>query len=137
MFSRMKWGTSWRMGLQIAAGWAALAAEELGYGICFIALYENPCPVAELLQLPKYTLPAVALAVGRPAERPQPRRRQSPVALRDNEIYSPTVIKSEALLKTYGNRAGLLLLHLFGPEGYYSIGNTMLRPCVEKQGFTL
>ncbi len=121
----------------IAAGWAALAAEELGYGVCFIALYSNPCPVAEILQLPRYTIPAVALTVGKPAESPQPRKRQPLETLSDSDIYSPAAVKAEALLKVYGSKAPTLFRHLFGPEGYYQVGNMLLRSCLEKQGFQL
>lgn len=54
----------------IAAGWAALAAEDLGYGVAFIAIYSNPCKVAEIIGAPEFTLPAVGLVVGKPGENP-------------------------------------------------------------------
>ncbi len=71
----------------IIAGWAGLAAESLGYGITFIAVYSNPCRVAEILGLEEYVVPVVGIALGRPAESPGPRPRQDPVSVYGIDVW--------------------------------------------------
>jgi FMN reductase (NADPH)/FMN reductase [NAD(P)H] len=59
----------------IAAQTAVLAAESLGIGSCYIGdILENGETVAELLRLPRYTVPVAMLCFGRPKVqgRPQP-----------------------------------------------------------------
>jgi len=116
----------------IAAGWALLAAESLGYGGCIVALYNNPCNIAEVLQLPPRTLPVIGLALGRPAEKPAKRRRQPMNTMVDWEIYGPSVVKAEKMLETYGAKAAPLFRHLFGPEGYYPMASEMLEACISR-----
>lgn len=51
----------------IAAQTAVLAAESLGIGACYIGdILENGETVAELLRLPRYTVPVAMLCLGRP-----------------------------------------------------------------------
>jgi FMN reductase [NAD(P)H] len=121
----------------IMAGWAMLAAESMGYGGVFVALYENPCAVAEILEMPRYTIPAVGLALGRPAEHPAPRRRQRLEALAPHETYGDVEEKAEAVLEVYGDRARRLFSYIFEPEGYYASATERLLLCLEKQGFSL
>ncbi len=121
----------------IASGWAALAAESLGYGIVFVALYENPCSVAEIIGAPKYVVPTVGLAVGRPAEKPEPRRRQPLETLVDYEQYGSPERKAKGVLETYGSRAMKLFTYIFDAEGYYKEASERIRLCLEEKGFSL
>ena len=60
----------------IAGAHLAVAAEALGYGICWIGgLLNRVDEVVRLLNLPRGVLPVSGLVVGVPAERPQPRPR--------------------------------------------------------------
>lgn len=53
----------------IAAQNAAVAAEALGYGICYIGgLRNNPDLIAEMLGLPPLVMPVFGMTLGRPAE---------------------------------------------------------------------
>lgn len=66
----------------IAAQTAALAAESLGLGICYIgSIRNNPAPVIELLRLPRLTFPVTGMTLGWPAGEPpiRPRLPQSAV----------------------------------------------------------
>ncbi len=122
----------------IASGWAAIAAETLGYGITFIALYENPCPVAEALGLPDLVVPAVGLTIGRPAEAPKPRPRQSLETLVDYNHYTGPEEKAEALresLDTYAGRASRLFSYIFSPGGYYERASRNMAHCLREKGF--
>ena len=56
----------------IAAQTAALAAESLGIGSCYIGdIVENAELHRQLLALPRYTFPAALLCFGKPATRPE------------------------------------------------------------------
>jgi nitroreductase len=118
----------------IMAGWGLLAAESLGYGGVLVALYENPCPVVELLDMPKYTIPAVGLALGRPAENPAPRPRQRLEALAPRGSYGSVEEKAKALIEAYNGKARRLFTYVFSPDGYYATASERLRFCLEKQG---
>ncbi|MET1127885.1 MAG: nitroreductase family protein [Thermoproteota archaeon] len=120
----------------IASGWAALAAESLGYGVTFIAVYWRPCQVAEVLGLPKYVVPAVGLTIGRPASKPAPKKRQSREAFADVDSYGSAEAKAKAVLEVYGEKAERLFREvLFGPEGYYEEFARNMRACLEEKGF--
>lgn len=59
----------------VAAQTAALAAESLGIGSCYIGdIIEDWETHQEMFDLPQYTFPAVLLCLGRPAERPLKKR---------------------------------------------------------------
>ena len=118
----------------IMAGWAMLAAESLGYGGVFVALYENPCAIVELLNLPRYTVPVVGLALGRPAEKPAPKKRQRLDALVAWDEYGNADEKAEAVLEVYGERARRLFTYVFSPDGYYRTASERLLFCLGKQG---
>jgi FMN reductase (NADPH) len=60
----------------IAAQTAALAAESLGLGICYIgSIRNNTREVIDLLALPKLVFPITGMTVGWPASQPSPRPR--------------------------------------------------------------
>lgn len=60
----------------IAAQTAAMAAESLGLGICYIGgIRNNPKDVIELLQLPRLVFPITGMTMGWPAVEPRLRPR--------------------------------------------------------------
>ena len=60
----------------IAAQNAAIAAESLGYGICYLGTTLAAAPkLIEFFELPPGVFPATTLVVGRPDEDPEPRAR--------------------------------------------------------------
>ena len=122
----------------IAAGWAALAAESLGYGTVFIALYSNPCRVAEILRLPELVLPIVGLCVGRPAEKPglKPRHPMEAFAATNSYIGLGDAVV-EALASLYGEKTVKLYRHVLGRGGYYESVGRRLLDCLERRGFRL
>src|SRR5208337_225629 len=62
--------------VSIAAQTAALAAESLGLGICYIgAIRNNPREVINLLALPRLVFPVMGMTVGWPAAKPYIRPR--------------------------------------------------------------
>jgi nitroreductase len=59
----------------IAAQTAALAAESLGIGSCYIGdIIENWETHQQMFDLPRYTIPAVLLCFGKPADKPLKKR---------------------------------------------------------------
>lgn len=119
----------------IMSGWAALAAESLGYGITFIAVYSNPCRIAEILGHPKYVLPAVGLTIGRPAEHPEPRPRQPAEAViaRDAQALEG---RGASVLEAYQpGRRTRLFKYVFTEGGYLDRVSERLIECLKKQGF--
>jgi FMN reductase (NADPH) len=82
----------------IAAQTAALAAESLGLGICYIGSIRNhPREVIELLALPHLVFPVTGLTLGWPASRPFLRPRLSLEAMLHWERYDPQA-DAEALV---------------------------------------
>lgn len=74
----------------IAAQTAALAAESLGLGICYIgSIRNNPAQVIELLGLPRLTFPVTGMTVGWPAAEPPIRPRLPLSAVLHWERYDP------------------------------------------------
>lgn len=72
----------------IAAQNAALAAESLGLGICYIgAIRNHPQEVIELLALPRLTFPIVGMTVGWPARTPRQKPRLPLEAVLHWETY--------------------------------------------------
>ncbi len=118
----------------IASAWASIVAEELGYGITFIALYSNPCRIAKILGLPKYVLPAVALTIGKPARRPGLQPRQPVEALIDHEKYGDTVKKADAML---GDRELMakyrrVIELTLKPNTYYDLVGEEMYKCIRE-----
>jgi len=73
----------------IAAQNAALAAESLGLGICYIgSIRNNPVEIIELLELPEYVFPITGLTVGWPEKPPMIRPRLSQEAILHWENYN-------------------------------------------------
>ncbi len=84
----------------LAAQNITLAAESLGYGICYIgAVQNNPCKIAGLLKLPKYTYPLFGLTIGVPDEKPRKRIRLSVDTILHKEFYEGD--KSDNVIDTY------------------------------------
>jgi FMN reductase (NADPH) len=74
----------------IAAQNAALAAESLGLGFCYIgAIRNNPHEVIQLLNLPRLTFPLVGMTLGWPVETPMIRPRLPIDAVLHWEQYNP------------------------------------------------
>lgn len=73
----------------IAAQNAALAAESLGLGICYIgSIRNNPREVIELLGLPRLVFPVVGMTVGYPEKPPHLRPRLALEAILHRERYN-------------------------------------------------
>lgn len=73
----------------IAAQNAVVAAESLGIGSCYIGdILENGEIHADLLGLPRYTLPVAMVVFGRPAAPIEPRPRQSDHVVHTNTYRS-------------------------------------------------
>ncbi len=74
----------------IAAQNAALAAESLGLGICYIGGIRNhPDQIIQLLDLPPRVFPVVGMTVGWPARPPRKRPRLPLSAVLHHETYQP------------------------------------------------
>ena len=72
----------------IAAQNAALAAEALGYGICYMGTTLASVPaLIEFFRLPELVFPATTLVVGTPAEDPAPRARLPMAGIVHDERY--------------------------------------------------
>ena len=73
----------------IAAQTAALAAESLGLGICYIgSIRNNPQAVIELLALPRFVFPVTGMTLGWPAAAPRIRPRLPTQAVLHWETYN-------------------------------------------------
>ena len=84
----------------IAAQTAALAAESLGLGICYIGgIRNNPAQVIELLALPPLTFPITGMTVGWSAKQPPVRPRLPLQAVLHWERYNRTA--EDAALAEY------------------------------------
>jgi len=120
----------------IMSGWAALAAESLGYGITFIAVYSNPCGMAEALGLPGGLIPVVGLTIGVPAESPEPRKRQGPQAVYsvDNRV-PPVEERAREVARVYGDRAARLFRVVLSPGGYLERVGRAVHECLKKKGY--
>lgn len=84
----------------IAAQTAALAAESMGLGICYIgAIRNHPEAIIELLALPRLVFPITGMTVGHPAARPPIRPRLPTRAVLHWENYDAS--GEEALVAEY------------------------------------
>ena len=80
----------------IAAQNAAIAAESMGLGICYVgSIRNNPHEVIQLLGLPRLVFPIVGMTVGYPAQPPRLRPRLPLQAILHRECYNPN--QDEAL----------------------------------------
>jgi FMN reductase (NADPH) len=74
----------------ITAQNAALAAESLGLGICYVgSIRNNPREVIQLLGLPRLVFPVVGMTVGIPEKPPMVRPRLPLQAILHRECYNP------------------------------------------------
>lgn len=84
----------------IAAQNAALAAESLGLGICYIGgIRNNPAGVVKLLDMPRLTFPITGMTLGWPAADPPIRPRLATEAVLHWEQYDTT--QQDRLLHEY------------------------------------
>ena len=84
----------------LAAQNAALAAESLGLGICYIGgIRNNSQAVIDLLALPRLVFPVVGMTVGWPEAAPVVRPRLAPSAVLHWERYDPQ--PGDAALREY------------------------------------
>jgi len=82
----------------IAAQNAALAAESLGLGMCYIgSIRNNTARVIELLGLPRLVFPVVGMTLGWPAAQPLVRPRLPVSAVLHWEKYDPQPKDAEML----------------------------------------
>ncbi len=78
----------------------ALAAESLGYGICYIGgIRNNPEEVSELLHLPDKVYPVFGMTIGVPDQEREVKPRLPVEAILHENTYD--VAKYESLLETY------------------------------------
>ncbi len=72
----------------LAAQNAVVAAESLGYGICYIGAVRNdPQTVADLLELPDHVYPVFGLCIGVPAQDPEVKPRLPIGLVLREEVY--------------------------------------------------
>ena len=140
----------------IAAQNAALAAEALGLGICYIGGIRNrPLDVVELLELPRHAFPITGMTVGWPAADPPLRPRLDTATVLHMERYDRT--REDELLLAYdqamiatGIYQGRQVPAPGAPEAMQDYGwlehsarrvsqpaRTDLREAIEQQGFDL
>ena len=125
------------LGAGISSASAAIAAEAMGYGVVFIALYVNPCEVADAIEAPAYVLPVVGLAVGKPLETPAPRPRQPLEAFASTDAYGDPGEKARLIIGEMGERLAKLYSKVISTSGYYSGIGGAIAGCLEKKGFRL
>lgn len=135
----------------IAAQNAALAAESLGLGICYIgAIRNNPQAVIELLALPRLTFPVVGMTIGWPAHTPRVKPRLPLEAVLHWETYNPD---QDEALRSYDREMASSGIYARLPLSEEERGDygwlehsarrasqaqrTNLREILEKQGFDL
>ena len=126
----------------IAGAHLAMAAEALGYGICWIGgLLNQVDEVVELLDLPPGVLPISGLVVGVPAERPDPRPRlpQEMVVHEDSyREYDPEELEAGYAAMAPFSRKGdwlPLLKHYFAAGGVMEERDAVYGRAAARQGF--
>ncbi len=122
----------------IMAGWAGLAAESLGYGVAYIAVYGSSCKVADILGLPSLVVPVVGIVVGVPGEDPpiRPRQpRESVVGV--NGYGEPPDRRGEGVASVYGARAQRLFNAVTSPGGYLDRVGRSLIECIRERGYRM
>jgi len=134
---------------------AALAAESLGLGICYIGYIRNiPLQVIELLGLPPLVFPVTGMTVGWPAKPPHLRPRLPLEAVLNWETYKPTknetLLSYDQVMRATGIYKGRQVPVPGKPETMEDYGwlehsarrasaaeRTDLRAALERQGFAL
>ncbi len=121
----------------------AVAAQALGYGICFVGAVQNrPAEVAEILKLPEGVLPLFGLCIGRPAEPlPGEKPRLPPGALfMENAYIEPDDALLAACLSAMESKKKPMAwpeqLNLyFGKGGIFERREEEIRKAMARQGF--
>jgi len=139
----------------IAAQNAALAAESLGLGMCYIGSIRNePEAVIELLRLPPLTFPVVGMTLGWPAKEPKLKPRLPLQAILHWETYNTdqdaTLLEYDRTMAETGIYAKRQIAYPGKPEWMEDYGwlehsarraalaaRTGIRAVLEKQGFGL
>ncbi len=125
---------------------AALVAESMGLGMCFIGGIRNrPREVIRLLELPEHVFPISGMTLGWPAEDPEPRPRLPLEAIlhrerynRDQQAYLEAYDRVTRERGMYRRRDGQVLGWLDVAARKASRGGRdHLRPILEEQGFPL
>ncbi len=128
----------------LAAENMAIAAESLGYGICFIgAIMNAPELIIELLGLPEKTFPLFGLVIGVPDEKPSKRPRIPLEYLVHENHYRD--YDNHDLQRIYEamnpiTRRGdylRLIKRYAGPGGYFEMRNELIRELARKMGFNV
>ena len=128
----------------LAAENMALAAESLGYGICFIGAVQNAADrIIDLLKLPPHTYPLFGLTIGVPAENP-PTRPRLPLDLMIHEgqyrSYSEEDMeRAYREMAPYSRRRDWLrMLKRYAAEGgYFEAREGYMRELFRKMGFNI
>ncbi len=127
----------------VAGRGMAVAAQALGYGICFVGAVQNrPAEVAEILKLPDGVLPLFGLCIGRPAEPlPAQKPRLPPEVLfmengylePDDSLLSACLSAMESKKKPMAWPEQLALY--FGRGGIFEKREEEIRRAMARQGF--
>ncbi len=127
----------------IAAQNMVLTAESLGYGTCYIGAVQNdPCGIAELLNLPKHTYPLFGLTIGIPDEDPPMKPRLPKRALVHLNTYvsngENVTAAMEAFKGTeYYDSFKRRILRYYSKNGRYEIRFRKMVDCLRKMGYKL
>ena len=104
----------------ITASYAAIAAEALGLGSCFIGdVIENCEKMRELLSLPDHAVPAAMLIMGIPADEKE-KKELTPRPPIDSDIFMENAYKEptkDSLEKEYSNHNDYMIRHKKLPKG--------------------
>lgn len=99
--------------VSLAAQNAVVAAEAMGYGICYIGAVRNdPQTVADLLELPDHVYPVFGLCIGTPDQDPEVKPRLPLSVVLKDDVYrdddDPAGIASydETIRAYYASRSG-------------------------------
>ena len=127
----------------LAAQNMVIAAESLGYGICYIGGILNGIDViAHELKLPTGVLPAFGLCIGVPDEHPNRRPRvPEHLVVMENEYIEPSADDIDAAYKSMApiTRAGdwfVILQRYFATGGVMEQRDVLYRATLQKQGLS-
>ncbi|ULL13988.1 oxygen-insensitive NADPH nitroreductase [Paenibacillus sp. H1-7] len=131
----------------LAAQNAAVAAESLGYGICYIGgIRNNPQDVSVLLQLPQLTYPVFGMCVGVPDQEPSSRPRLPRHAVYHSDAYDKEKVTlgtqqyDDTMHEYYKERTNGKTLTTWSKgitDKYAKPGRGHIRPFLEGRGFRL